>query len=726
MQLEIYSWDSHLINDTTNYVAWFPRGAKKMPSSYPLWAIRSKTFPKLANKTLDGGILSFAIECRGTFHSQAETLNSWFGVDDFTPRRLIVKDKADSDRQWYVEGFPTEPVLAQDGGVSVFLITLALVEPLWRTVSGQSSSWSITASGQTKALSVLGNHTARPTFTVTATAGKQGSYAYAKALFWYNPTQAANNEPLEVTNGGVNTAALVADNSNKCQVNSGAGISAAVTTIPYGTVTGTIPSSGLVYCGTEQISYTGKTGTTSGNLTGCVRGVNGTTAATHADNAVVYVSKIMANGNDLRVFVDGLEVNRWLSGMNSSATKVWINQQTPARVPMLLNTAIASSGSVTSITVQYLGKGYNQTFGQLPGSFLFAIGSELFTASSIDSNSLTITVSGRSAKNTSMAAHAIGDTIYRVEHDMYLVYGNPNASAPITDDTKKPMFDLSTSTNTSWVHAEFASADNQRTGAWKPAGYMSGARYWLSGYYTGTHNTLANPATEMGIVTNSYYNGGVWKPTSSGSYNTAWTLSHPAGIVTITMTGEKYRYTSEWPVITLNCTYGKVWTERSPASAQVWSSLDTHSAVTVPTFGGVYAPWITLLMSSGLSGTANNMAAVEAQSTTATFGSANVLQYLTAVAENVNFQMDSTIANSTTGESITINMPMELNKTLVINCDDETVIYDGKDVGLPMTWNTVRGPWLDLQAGSNTLTFTDTGTVSGLSIVVTWEDRNTL
>ena len=111
MQLTIYSWDGHLINDTTNYVSWFPRGLKKMPSAFPLWAARSRTFPLLANKNIDGGMLTFAIECKGTFHSQAEELRKWFAVDDYTPRQLIVKDTADSNRQWYVEGFPTEPVL---------------------------------------------------------------------------------------------------------------------------------------------------------------------------------------------------------------------------------------------------------------------------------------------------------------------------------------------------------------------------------------------------------------------------------------------------------------------------------------------------------------------------------------------------------------------------------------------------------------------------------------
>ena len=50
-------------------------------------------------------------------------------------------------------------------------------------------------------------------------------------------------------------------------------------TVPCTSVNG-FPTSGTVTIGTEQITYTG---ISSLNLTGCVRGVNGTTAATHAD-----------------------------------------------------------------------------------------------------------------------------------------------------------------------------------------------------------------------------------------------------------------------------------------------------------------------------------------------------------------------------------------------------------------------------------------------------------
>ncbi len=62
-----------------------------------------------------------------------------------------------------------------------------------------------------------------------------------------------------------------------------AGIDASVATIPVASVTG-LPTSGIIIIGTEQITYSG---ISSLNLTGCVRGVNGSTAATHSTSDAV-------------------------------------------------------------------------------------------------------------------------------------------------------------------------------------------------------------------------------------------------------------------------------------------------------------------------------------------------------------------------------------------------------------------------------------------------------
>jgi len=62
------------------------------------------------------------------------------------------------------------------------------------------------------------------------------------------------------------------------------GINAAVTTIGVASVTGMPTTGGVITINSEQISYTG---ISSLNLTGCTRGINGSTAATHSTSDAV-------------------------------------------------------------------------------------------------------------------------------------------------------------------------------------------------------------------------------------------------------------------------------------------------------------------------------------------------------------------------------------------------------------------------------------------------------
>lgn len=82
------------------------------------------------------------------------------------------------------------------------------------------------------------------------------------------------------------------------------GVTNVATTVPV-TDTTTFASDGVAWCGTEAISYTGKTGTT---LTGCVRGFDSTTAASHAAGDPIYGDIITsAHHEALRSAVIALE-----------------------------------------------------------------------------------------------------------------------------------------------------------------------------------------------------------------------------------------------------------------------------------------------------------------------------------------------------------------------------------------------------------------------------------
>ena len=78
--------------------------------------------------------------------------------------------------------------------------------------------------------------------------------------------------------------------------NLSAAINASVTVIPLNSLVG-FPTSGTILIGSEQITYTGQD-TDAITLTGATRGANGTTAASHADDATVFDYNSITYGYD--------------------------------------------------------------------------------------------------------------------------------------------------------------------------------------------------------------------------------------------------------------------------------------------------------------------------------------------------------------------------------------------------------------------------------------------
>ena len=93
-----------------------------------------------------------------------------------------------------------------------------------------------------------------------------------------NPVTTLTNNISGITNYGTQFGAIA----------QGAAVTATQTTIPYSELayTQNIPAApSVIQTGAgELIYYSGRTGTTSGNLTGCIRGYNGTTAYSYAVN----------------------------------------------------------------------------------------------------------------------------------------------------------------------------------------------------------------------------------------------------------------------------------------------------------------------------------------------------------------------------------------------------------------------------------------------------------
>jgi hypothetical protein len=235
--------------------------------------------------------------------------------------------------------------------------------------------------------------------------------------------------------------------------------------------------------------------------------------------------KAQGDGDDIRVYVDGEEVDRWLGGTLVSAIKVWFNLDFEADISLTLAEAIAATGDIDYIQ-------FNEDISALPVESIIYIDSEAFCYT--DKNNRTKKVSGisRATRGTSEAAHTASTAAYWLQHDVFIYYGDASLSAPTVDNDYKPAFDLDNSTNSSWIYTEFGEDDGLRVAQWQRI-----VTNETPSWYDADHGGNADPWEELGILCN--YAVGVSH--KGGRYM----LHCPCGISNINFSnGEKYAKTN--------------------------------------------------------------------------------------------------------------------------------------------------------------------------------------
>jgi len=103
-----------------------------------------------------------------------------------------------------------------------------------------------------------------------------------------------------------------------------AGINATATTVPVASVTGMPTVGGTLTIGTEQISYTG---ISSLNITGCTRGINGSTAAAHnSGDAVLQFPNGMTDVQELNFRNSSTNVDTPMTKISRSQYQAFSNK----------------------------------------------------------------------------------------------------------------------------------------------------------------------------------------------------------------------------------------------------------------------------------------------------------------------------------------------------------------------------------------------------------------
>jgi hypothetical protein len=415
------------------------------------------------------------------------------------------------------------------------------------------------------------------------------------------------------------------------------------------------------------------------------------------DTRIASTNFALASGDDLRVWVDGIEVDRWLDGEDTATTKVWANLDFAAAVNMTLDGAIGAGD--TELTV-------NESINKMPSSGILYIDSEAITYASKSNNAKTFYGLTRGAKGTTAASHTDTTTVFWLQHDIWILYGNAAAGSPPANAATKPMFRLDTSTNTSWDYDDFNSFDpyfpirEPRSGSWSFAETGAGE------VYTGNQGAFADPQIELGC--------------HSVNYDFAkWYLDNPCGITNANFVNGQKRTDNylQWGAL---------------EAAYIYSDLAIEYYVPAPTINNTWQTWsqnealTTGAKTVGLFAETDYYMEtyIEAADVTLTLNSSNTPTIVIG-AEQSSYSLDCVITNQTTGDSIELTFNMETNEDLEFDTDAKTVIYLLDNTNQFQALTVSGGPrrdWLPLQPGNNTLRFDDVGT-NGVTIDVTYEER---
>lgn len=405
-------------------------------------------------------------------------------------------------------------------------------------------------------------------------------------------------------------------------------------------------------------------------------------------------------GNDIRVIVDGQEVDYWLWGINTATTSIWCNLNWEAGQAATLAAALGT-GPVASIVV-------NESIANFPASGLLRIDSEMLSYSAKDDAGRRFTGITRAAKESTVAAHSIGAAARWIQHDIWVEYGSATLPAITPDNSRRPIFDLATSTNASWNYLEFYEENARRAGAWTFTNQQ-----WTQAY-GGNQKSAANPYGELGIADDTE------EQSSKKSLKGYWSLFNPCGVVAANFQiGERYYGRNDW------------W------KAMIRSSVDGSKQTTHYTLpSGTLDAWVAWSQNvttvSGaryvylwLDGYAKNTepARVEASQVTLTLNSAKT-PTASILPESLVCRMAATLTNETSGDAITIDFALDVDETLRIDVDKSEAIYevDGSSQFAALDTDKVRRRWLRLVPGPNTLRWDEAGVVE-VDVAIEFERR---
>ena len=395
---------------------------------------------------------------------------------------LRAKDGQASPVTWRVACRVVGPPRAWLGSRDHFSVTLRVPLPLWeedtlQTDTKSNQTASPIAMGTAGVLTNAGTRDADAKITLTADVAKSenshlADWPYSFESIWVNRSpNPLTDEPVYLGDQSGAAARIVTDsaasgavvrrttNATTLTADPGAaGTTIAVTSAAAFNANGGMAIirwvTGATFGTMECVYYTGVSGL---NLTGCVRGIGGTTAQAHPIASAIAACGTMANGDDVAVWLDHARQDvRYLVAWNSAASDIVINVTAPAAIALTLTAAMTATVPAVGNTIRFV-----EGNGTLADQGFLLCQNEVFHFS-VKSGQDGVVIDGRALWGTTAAAHATSALVYANPHRVTVGFGWAKAPAALAPIASRPCIDLPASSNLVQRWGDQASDANTR------------------------------------------------------------------------------------------------------------------------------------------------------------------------------------------------------------------------------------------------------------------------
>jgi len=619
---------------------------------------RGESAPVYTGKVFGGRTIPLNIHIKTNGSGSIGEILEYFDPYDADEYQLIVKDTADSDKQWYVNAtvHTATPISKEGPLVSVVLYA---ADPVWRTVTPLQTNWSVTSDGDTEVINVGGNKAVRVTFDVTPTTARGSGYGYRRFVAVENnaPNKIGYLDALDITDGGWDTATLVS--GGKMQAD--------------GDDLRVIDD----LTGQELMRFFGGGGINNASTQVWVNTrLRGTWSVT------LGASIASSGAVDTITVEDTLEGEQFLRALDSNPYKV----------------VVIDFGGVDEEYFTYTG--VNLRAKTITGCTRAQKDSSMAAHTTSDTvqtfNGYWILYGHSTAEAPTV------DTDFQPIFDLA---NSTNASRVYTDyydpDTPNRLGQwLPKVVYNQGGESEFYTANHltEASGVAEELGIVL-RPYTVSGIDRSAVGRLCWYFTHPVLIESVAVSGEKRRETTS------W----PA------VAGLRYMASASAFTALHKSTY-EVWNETTPGSASTWTAFSQNA-----TAGAVSDVPGVALMLGGLISADDTYAAIEFDSITVALTAANVPD-ITFGSEVVNNHADFRITNNTTGEWIEVHAPLAVNDSIIVDTEDYECYRESDAADLPILLDDEsRAEWLLLQPGNNTLQY-DEANVVAVTVLVTWED----